>query len=588
MDALVVERVCAAWTNTVRGLAFRGIRLDPAGTRIYIGPQRGSRGRIFALVARWPEPLWLWLEESGLPKERERVAGTMRLDGVPVLGLTVPPGDRRLRVELGWPDRPMGFLEIETWPPGNILLVDADQKIHWIARRRPTSSLRAALAPGLPYAAPPAPFRKDPRRATAGDVAGLLTDATDIDEDELVRRLAHDWSGVAGPLGEDLARRLMELIRAGGDDQTRADRVSEVLAAWAESTYAPEGPVLGLRWQDKHRSATLISAGSGFVPRPGVELLGPWPDWESGARLIAAELPEAISSEELAEARGKVRRLDRALQAAQKDLERARDAPELRRKGEAILASMHLLDRKSKHARVADPADADRTIEVLLDPKLKPHQNASRYFKLARKGERAMESVPARVRVLKEERDKALALLESLEKGVRPPGVEPPRVRGTLTPAKPARSTLGPTARKGDEVAPRLLPRRYRTREGWEVWIGKNNDSNDYLTHRLARGEDYWFHVQGSPGSHVVLRRGKGKNEPSRETIREVAAWTAFFSRQRTAGAVPVIYALKKYVRKPRGAKPGLAEVQREKSVFVRPAEPPDEALISEEEETAR
>jgi predicted ribosome quality control (RQC) complex YloA/Tae2 family protein len=75
-------------------------------------------------------------------------------------------------------------------------------------------------------------------------------------------------------------------------------------------------------------------------------------------------------------------------------------------------------------------------------------------------------------------------------------------------------------------------------------------------------------------GSHVVLRRGKGKNEPSKQTIEEVAAWAAFYSQARTAGKVPVVVTRKKYVRKPRGGKAGLALVEREKSVMARPKEP--------------
>ena len=71
-----------------------------------------------------------------------------------------------------------------------------------------------------------------------------------------------------------------------------------------------------------------------------------------------------------------------------------------------------------------------------------------------------------------------------------------------------------------------------------------------------------------------MLRRGKGKNEPSKQTIQEVAAWAAFYSQARTAGSVPVIVTLKKYVRKPRKAPPGLAVCEREKTVMVRPKEP--------------
>jgi predicted ribosome quality control (RQC) complex YloA/Tae2 family protein len=71
----------------------------------------------------------------------------------------------------------------------------------------------------------------------------------------------------------------------------------------------------------------------------------------------------------------------------------------------------------------------------------------------------------------------------------------------------------------------------------------------------------------------VVLRRGKGKSEPSKQTLEEVAAWAAFYSQARTAGRVPIIATQKKYVRKPRRAKPGLVHCEREKTLMVRPGE---------------
>ena len=114
------------------------------------------------------------------------------------------------------------------------------------------------------------------------------------------------------------------------------------------------------------------------------------------------------------------------------------------------------------------------------------------------------------------------------------------------------------------------------------MWIGKSNQGNDHLTHRLARPEDLWMHVHGAPGSHVVLRRGKGPNEPSKATLTEVAGWAAFFSQARNAGTVPVTVTEKKYVRKPRKSPAGLAEVLRSKTVFARPTEPPDTARLND------
>ena len=109
--------------------------------------------------------------------------------------------------------------------------------------------------------------------------------------------------------------------------------------------------------------------------------------------------------------------------------------------------------------------------------------------------------------------------------------------------------------------------------------IGRTSEGNDHLTLHMARPEDYWFHAHGCPGSHVVLRRGKGPNEPSKATLEEVASWAAYYSKARTAGKVPVNWTQKKYVRKPRGAKAGLVTIEREKTLLVRPLEPPRERM---------
>ena len=76
------------------------------------------------------------------------------------------------------------------------------------------------------------------------------------------------------------------------------------------------------------------------------------------------------------------------------------------------------------------------------------------------------------------------------------------------------------------------------------------------------------------PGSHVVLKRAGRKDNPSSKALQEAAAIAAFYSKSRNSGKAPVIYTLKKYVRKPRKAKPGLAICTNEKTVMVAPANP--------------
>jgi predicted ribosome quality control (RQC) complex YloA/Tae2 family protein len=298
-------------------------------------------------------------------------------------------------------------------------------------------------------------------------------------------------------------------------------------------------------------------------------------------------------------------RLDRKLEAMQGDLEAAEQAPELRRSGEALLSYLNQVSARSASARLPDPGDPERTLEIALDPRLSPQANAARYFKRAAKAERGLEGIPDRIATVRRQRDGVRAARERLDAALATNGAGnaadpdpearealdqrtrdglaalPPAVRRSLEPKAPAGRPSG--RREPQAPTARHQPRRLRTTEGWDVLIGRTNEGNDFLTHKLARPEDYWFHVQGAPGSHVVLRRGRGKNEPSKLTLQEVGSWAAFYSQARTAGKVPVIYTLKKYVRKPRKSPPGLAVCEREKSLMVRPAEPPRSALADAE-----
>ena len=106
----------------------------------------------------------------------------------------------------------------------------------------------------------------------------------------------------------------------------------------------------------------------------------------------------------------------------------------------------------------------------------------------------------------------------------------------------------------------------------WEVLAGKTDRDNDLLSLKLARANDYWFHVRGMSGSHVVLR-AKEKEEPDKDTLEQAAAIAAFHSKARTGGVVAVSCTRAKYVTKPRGAKPGKVRIRKEKVLKVRPAE---------------
>jgi predicted ribosome quality control (RQC) complex YloA/Tae2 family protein len=110
----------------------------------------------------------------------------------------------------------------------------------------------------------------------------------------------------------------------------------------------------------------------------------------------------------------------------------------------------------------------------------------------------------------------------------------------------------------------------YRLPGDWQVLAGRTDAANEYLSLRLARQRDLWFHIRGMPGGHVVLRVPEGA-EPDRATEELAAAIAAFHSKARTAGTVAVSCTEGRNVSKPAGAKPGTVTIAKERVLKVRP-----------------
>ena len=108
---------------------------------------------------------------------------------------------------------------------------------------------------------------------------------------------------------------------------------------------------------------------------------------------------------------------------------------------------------------------------------------------------------------------------------------------------------------------------------GHRVMAGKTDADNDRLSLKIAGPNDWWFHVRGMPGSHVILMAAEGQM-PDRSTLNRAAAIAAYHSKARGGGVVAVSGTLARHVTKPRGAKPGTVQIRKERVFKVRPELP--------------
>ncbi len=122
----------------------------------------------------------------------------------------------------------------------------------------------------------------------------------------------------------------------------------------------------------------------------------------------------------------------------------------------------------------------------------------------------------------------------------------------------------------------------YLIDDKYHVYIGRDSKSNDYLSIKFAKQNDYWFHARGLPGSHVVLRVDNVKEGVPKDIIKKAASLSAFYSKAKTAGSASVSYTFAKFVHKKKGMTPGKVLLSKEKTLLVKPGIPKNCELISE------
>ena len=120
---------------------------------------------------------------------------------------------------------------------------------------------------------------------------------------------------------------------------------------------------------------------------------------------------------------------------------------------------------------------------------------------------------------------------------------------------------------------PMELPFKVFEDRGFTILVGRNAANNDLLTQKYAHKDDYWLHAKDVSGSHVVVRHRAGQPVPA-PVLEHAAQLAAWYSRRQNDSLCPVTVTPKKFVRKPKGARPGQVIVEREQVLLVVPANP--------------
>lgn len=368
-------------------------------------------------------------------------------------------------------------------------------------------------------------------------------------------RIATSGSGAPDLAGFDRSLQRSLLERAGGTENPEAlfaafqDMFYELLDPLVQSGESTEGKPLFSLLHTRLAGAQIHSSVLEGLNRYSSAMWS-WLNTVQAQRELSGKLQQQL------------RRAERELQEF-RPLELEKSAAGYETCGHLLMGALYMERRAPESIRVKDifnPGGPD--VEIRLKPELGLGDNAAAYFRKAAKARGGAESLRRRRAELEKRKVELERLLGELASLSSPKAVK----RFLETNAAPLRKNgIAPPK----AAAPSSPFRTIRLSASATLYIGKNARNNEQLTFAFAKPNDIWLHARGSAGSHCVLR---GASMQHRDEIHRAARIAAWHSAAKHSELVPVMYTLKKHVRRAKNLPPGQVKVEREEVILVKPS----------------
>ena len=255
-------------------------------------------------------------------------------------------------------------------------------------------------------------------------------------------------------------------------------------------------------------------------------------------------------------------KISRRLEKQKIDLEKSTHWEHYEHCGELLKSHLNQWAPGQSRLTVTNYFDPELTpITLPLKPELTSQANLQSFFHKAQKYKKALPHIETRILQTLEEleqiqiRQQQLLSLNSWESFQQWEAALPRFLKNTAA------------SRRSSPVVSVSAPLARLSSEGHLILVGRNQNQNDQVTFEMAQGNDWWLHVQGMGGSHVVVKCPQEILPPT--TLQEAAQLAAYYSKGRHQGHVAVDYTQRKYVKKLKGAKPGTVTISQNKSLWV-------------------
>ncbi len=455
----------------------------------------------------------------------------------------------------------------------NIILVNKEDKIiDSIFHVDFTVSSVRQILPGLIYTAPPGQGKRNPLLCEKQEIKDILI-KNDV---PLYKQLMDNFSGISPLIAREVVYRAIGRSDVCAFDITNEefDKVGygfyKLMMNLTEKVYSPcaveeitSKKLLDFNVVEIDQYENLGDIKNFDTVNEAAEFFYLKKSSMQNMKQKSADLSKLVNN--------KLERCTRKLQIQNETLEKAKKRDKYKMYGDLITANIYRISQGMKSILCENfYSENNEAVDIPLKCELSPSQNAQKYYTKYTKEKTAEEETLRQRKLNLKEIDYLESVKEAIE--VAENGSDLAMIREELAEQGYLKRH---NVRKKNKSKLCAAPLHFVSDDGYDIYVGKNNTQNDYVTLKLSRSTDIWFHTKGVHGSHVLVKTTDAMTVPE-NTYLQAASLAAYYSKGRASLTVPVDYTEVKNVKKPSGAKPGMVIYVDYNTINARP----DEALV--------
>ncbi len=447
-----------------------------------------------------------------------------------------------------------------------MLLNDADIIIDSIKHIDSDISRVREVMPARPYILPPGQDKTNPETL---DIDSLFENDKD-QQSRISKYLLSKLKGFSPLLCDEIC------YRAGVDGkeplaelslknlEKMKDSLRKVKSTLSASSFSP-----CIAWMDETKNKPIDFHSLEMTQYPYIEYLSSisetldlfYTSKDNAERLLQKKstIAKVLSNS--------IDRCNKKISIHQDTLREVADREKFKLYGELITANIYCIQKNARLVSLINYySENGEYVDIPLDENMLPQENAQRYYKKYAKAKNAFAYTNTQLEEAFKELEYLESVLQNLESATTTQEIEEIRQElievGYINESKKLKSKKNVKA---------LEPYLYKSSDGFDIFVGRNNVQNDLLTLKSASSNDIWFHTKNIPGSHVIVRKQFG--DIPENTLLEAALIAAYHSKGKSSSHVEVDYTQIKNVKKPNGAKPGMVIYNSYKTIVVTPDE---------------